>query len=60
MGGGASLMVPMKFSVVTEKTVSTESSCFYLDFDLLALKDHSLVCSQSTMPSEMHLINILC
>lgn len=23
MGGGASLMVPMKFSVVTEKTVST-------------------------------------
>lgn len=25
MGGGASLMVPLKFSVVTEKTVSTMS-----------------------------------
>lgn len=25
MGGGASLMVPMKFSVVTEKTVSLMS-----------------------------------
>jgi len=25
MGGGASLMVPMKFSVVTEKTVSIVS-----------------------------------
>lgn len=24
MGGGASLMVPLKFSVVTEKTVSSE------------------------------------
>lgn len=28
MGGGASLMVPMKFSVVTEKTVGTPSFMF--------------------------------
>lgn len=30
MGGGASLMVPMKFSVVTEKTVSKNIVSLFL------------------------------
>lgn len=30
MGGGASLMVPMKFSVVTEKTVSINIVSLFL------------------------------
>lgn len=30
MGGGASLMVPMKFSVVTEKTVSYELNLLHI------------------------------
>ena len=32
MGGGASLMVPLKFSVVTEKTVSTFSLFLFFIF----------------------------
>lgn len=32
MGGGASLMVPMKFSVVTEKTVSFKFSLLHILF----------------------------
>lgn len=43
MGGGASLMVPMKFSVVTEKTVSISKLLGIYDtqicgYDLLGLK----------------------
>lgn len=32
MGGGASLMVPMKFSVVTEKTVSFKFNLLHFLF----------------------------
>jgi len=32
MGGGAALMVPLKFSVVTEKTVSIYNNYFKLSY----------------------------
>ena len=48
MGGGASLMVPMKFSVVTERTVSARFSSLFFDcgFLLIFLKIHLGIASR--------------
>jgi hypothetical protein len=46
MGGGASLMVPMKFSVVTEKTVGVEILAFAFFF---YNKAHAFRCSYSSL-----------
>lgn len=50
MGGGASLMVPMKFSVVTEKTVGICSSLyssvvvFWAWFSIYVFRNQTMLC----------------